>query len=125
VIDRLARDLRNAFPDMKGLSSRNLKYMRSFAEAYPEPAIVQQVVAQIPWGHNIILIDKAKDPSARLWYAQQTITHGCPQSRIPYAAITPGLVDLGCHLAYDAFVARPHGVFGFHVVGEDEGEVLA
>lgn len=76
VVDRLAQDLRGAFPDMKGLSLRNLKYMRAFADAYPKPAIVQQVVAQIPWGHNLILIDKVKDPADRLWYAQQTVTHG-------------------------------------------------
>jgi predicted nuclease of restriction endonuclease-like (RecB) superfamily len=57
VIDRLARDLRRDFPDMAGLSSRNLKYMRAFAEAWPDPAIVQQLVAQLPWGHNIRLLE--------------------------------------------------------------------
>lgn len=50
VIDRLASDLGAAFPGMKGLSARNLKYMRAFAEAWPDPAIVQQLVAQLPWG---------------------------------------------------------------------------
>src|SRR5665213_5127 len=53
VIDRLAADLKRAFPDMKGFSPRNLKYMRAFAEAWPDEAIVQQLVAQIPWGHNV------------------------------------------------------------------------
>src|SRR6266851_857388 len=53
VIDRLAADLKGAFPDMKGFSPRNLKYMRAFAEAWPDEAIVQQLVAQIPWGHNV------------------------------------------------------------------------
>jgi predicted nuclease of restriction endonuclease-like (RecB) superfamily len=53
VIDNLAADLRKALPEMKGFSSRNLKYMRSFAEAYQNFEFVQQVVAQIPWGHNI------------------------------------------------------------------------
>jgi predicted nuclease of restriction endonuclease-like (RecB) superfamily len=52
VIDRLARDLRVAFPDMKGLSPRNIKYMRALAEAYSDEEFVQQVVAQIPWGHK-------------------------------------------------------------------------
>ena len=47
VIDRLAGDLKAAFPEMKGVSPRNLKYMRAFAEAWPEEAIVQQLVAQI------------------------------------------------------------------------------
>jgi predicted nuclease of restriction endonuclease-like (RecB) superfamily len=76
VIDRLAKDLRSAFPNMQGLSSRNLKYMRALAEAWPEEAIVQQVAAQIPWFHNCILLDKVKAPGERLWYVQQTIQNG-------------------------------------------------
>jgi predicted nuclease of restriction endonuclease-like (RecB) superfamily len=56
VIDLLSRDLRLEFPDIKGFSPRNLKYMRTFAEAYPDEQIVQQVVAQIPWGHKAISI---------------------------------------------------------------------
>lgn len=58
VIERLALDLRSAFPEMKGFSPRNLKYMWAFAEAWPEWAIVQQAVAQLPWGHNLVLLDK-------------------------------------------------------------------
>lgn len=76
VIDRLARDLKAAFPEMQGLSSRNLKYMRTFAAAWPDELIVQQLVAQIPWGHNVRLLDKLTDPEARLWYARQTIEQG-------------------------------------------------
>jgi predicted nuclease of restriction endonuclease-like (RecB) superfamily len=118
VIPRLARDIANDMPEVKGFSERNLKYMIRFAREYgprpivqqpvaqlPEPAKrpvvlaqlpsleispqaaaklvvpddltkVQQLVAQIPWGQNVILLDKVKDPSARLWYVQQTITHG-------------------------------------------------
>lgn len=76
VIERLAADLRSAFPEMKGFSPRNLKYMRAFAEAYPMEQIVQQVVAQIPWGHNVRILDIVKDPTERLWYVQQTIQHG-------------------------------------------------
>ena len=76
VIPRLAKDLKREFPDMRGFSSRNLKYMRSFAEAYPDRTIVQQAAAQIPWFHNCTLIDKVKDPEARLWYIQQTIENG-------------------------------------------------
>ena len=56
VIDRLAADLQRAFPDMTGLSSRNLKYMRSFAHAWPDRQLVQQAVAQLPWSHNLILL---------------------------------------------------------------------
>jgi predicted nuclease of restriction endonuclease-like (RecB) superfamily len=68
VIERLAHDLRNAFPDMKGFSTRNLKYMRSFAEVWPDKQIVQQLVAQLPWGHNLILITKLKTKEERLAY---------------------------------------------------------
>ena len=76
VIDRLSRDLRTAFPEMKGLSPRNLQYMRTFAEAWPGPEIVQQAVAQLPWGHNVILLDKVGTPEARRWYALKAIEHG-------------------------------------------------
>ena len=58
MIDRLAADLKRAFPEMKGFSPRNLKYMRAFAEAWPDEAIVQQLVAQIPWGHNVRILDR-------------------------------------------------------------------
>jgi predicted nuclease of restriction endonuclease-like (RecB) superfamily len=76
VIDRLAKDLRLEFPHMQGFSSRNLKYMRAFAEVWPEEAIVQQLVAQLPWGHNVRLLDLVKKPEERLWYAEQTIQNG-------------------------------------------------
>jgi predicted nuclease of restriction endonuclease-like (RecB) superfamily len=76
VIDRLSADLRRAFPDLRGLSPRNLKYMRAFAEAYPEEAFVQQVVAQLPWGHNVRILDYIKEPSEREWYIRATIAHG-------------------------------------------------
>ncbi len=76
VIERLSQDLRREFPDLKGLSRTNLLYMRAFAEAYGEELIVQQVVGQIPWGHNVVILDKVKDPDARLWYAQQTTVYG-------------------------------------------------
>ncbi|UPT86933.1 PDDEXK nuclease domain-containing protein [Bradyrhizobium barranii subsp. apii] len=76
VIDRLADDLRQAFPEMTGLSARNLKYMRSFAEAWPHGGFVQQVVALLPWGHNVRLLDAIKAPEERAWYARQAIEHG-------------------------------------------------
>lgn len=76
VIERLAKDLKHEFPDVKGFSRSNLLYMRSFAEAYPDEQIVQQVVGQIPWSHNIILLEKLKDPEQRLWYARQAVVNG-------------------------------------------------
>jgi predicted nuclease of restriction endonuclease-like (RecB) superfamily len=76
VIDRLSADLKREFPDVKGFSPRNLKYMRAFAAAYPDITIVQQAAAQIPWTHNCVLLDKVKDPSDRLWYIEQVQQHG-------------------------------------------------
>src|SRR5580704_14111948 len=76
VIDRLAADLRRDFPEMTGLSPRNLKYMRAFTEAFPEREIVQQVVARLPWGHAIKLVESVKSPEQRIWYARQAAEHG-------------------------------------------------
>ena len=76
MIDRLAGDLKVAFPEMKGFSPRNLKYMRAFAEAWPDEAIVQGVLAQLTWYHNIALLEKVLGLQDRLWYAQATIQHG-------------------------------------------------
>ena len=76
VVERLAKDLHAAFPEVKGLSRTNLLYMRAFAEAWPEKTIVQQVVGQIPWGHNVRLLDLVKMPEERLWYVQATVENG-------------------------------------------------
>ncbi|MCC3585783.1 PDDEXK nuclease domain-containing protein [Microcoleus sp. PH2017_30_WIL_O_A] len=84
VIDTLAADLQKAFPEMKGFSSRNLKYMRSFAETYPDFEFVQQVVAQIPWGHNIRILDSVKDGVEREWYIRQTIEQGWSRNVLVY-----------------------------------------
>lgn len=78
VITRLAEDLRRAFPDMTGISARNLKYMRFFADTWPDRAIVQQVAAQLPWGHNIVLLQAVKSATEREWGARS------PISRAPY-----------------------------------------
>jgi hypothetical protein len=58
VIDRLSADLREAYPEMRGLSPRNLKYMRAFTAAWADRAIVQRVIAQIPWRQNIALLEQ-------------------------------------------------------------------
>jgi predicted nuclease of restriction endonuclease-like (RecB) superfamily len=76
VVERLAKDLRSAFPHMKGLSRTNLLYMRAFSEAWPEEAIVQHLVGQIPWGHNVRLLDLVKDRGERLWYIQAAVENG-------------------------------------------------
>ena len=76
VIDRLSADLTKEFPDMKGFSPRNLKYMRSFAAAWTDQSIVQAPLAQLTWYHNIALLDKLDNVKQRLWYAQKTFQHG-------------------------------------------------
>lgn len=76
VIERLARDLRAAFPEMKGFSRRSLMYMRDFAEIWPDALIVQQLAAQLPWFHNVVLMTQLKEHSVREWYAQKAIAEG-------------------------------------------------
>ncbi len=76
VIERLAHDLRTAFPDMKGFSRANLMYMRAFADAWPQEAIVQQLVGHLPWGHNLVLLTRLKDSAQRMAYASAAIAQG-------------------------------------------------
>ncbi len=76
VIDLLSYDLRRAFPDMAGLSARNLKYMRAFASAWTDGEIVQAPLAQLTWYHHLALIEKLDDKAVRLWYAARAVEHG-------------------------------------------------
>ena len=76
VVERLAKDLRMEFPEMHGFSRANLLSMRAFADVYSDDAIVQQLVGQLPWGHNVLLLAKVKNPEQRLWYAQQALEQG-------------------------------------------------
>lgn len=92
AIERLSRDLRGAFPDVQGFSPRNLWRMRSLYLAYtrevgpllPLPDVdgefLPQAVAEIPWGHNIVLMEKLRGPAERLWYARKTVEHGWSRS---------------------------------------------
>lgn len=82
VLDRLASDLRDAFPEMKGFSLANLKFMRALAQAWPDAAIGQQAVSQLPWGHNVLLLTKLKDPAQRLQYAEQALAGGWSRSTL-------------------------------------------
>jgi len=75
IVDQLARDLRVEFPGSRGFSSANLRYMKAFAEAWPDTAICQRVVGKLPWGQNIELL-RLKDPALRLWYADATLAEG-------------------------------------------------
>lgn len=76
VIQRLSSDLGEAFPDMKGFSTRNLQYMRLFAEQCPELQFVQQPAAQLPWFHIVSLLTKITNLADREWYATRSISEG-------------------------------------------------
>ncbi len=92
VTDRLSADLKREFPQMQGFSPRNLKYMRALGEAYPDGEIVQQLVAQLPWGHNVRILDKATDASAREFYLRKTIENGWSR------AVLEMQIESGLHL---------------------------
>ena len=92
VVDRLSKDLSAEFPEIKGFSTRNLKYMRKFAEAWQDKQIVQQAVALLPWGHNLVLLDKFSDKETRLWYAQKAIEHGWSRNVLVHQ-IESGLLE--------------------------------
>ena len=82
VIDALSTDLHSAFPEMKGFSPRNLKYMRLSASTYPDIQFVQQVAAQLPWFHIATLMDKVKKPEDRLFYFHKAVELGWSRSRL-------------------------------------------
>lgn len=82
VIDRVAADLQEAFPEMKGFSSSNLKYMRFFAEKCPTGLIGQQPADQLPWFHLVTLLTKVSTDSERVWYATQIIQKGWSRSTL-------------------------------------------
>lgn len=108
VIDRLAKDLKEAFPEMKGFSARNLKYMRAFAEAWGDEAIVQQAAAQIPWFHNCVLLDKVKQLEERRWYIQQTIAYGWSRAVLEHQIETKLYQQQGKAIAnFEATLPKP------------------
>jgi predicted nuclease of restriction endonuclease-like (RecB) superfamily len=134
VIDRLAVDLKKAFPEMKGFSPRNLKYMRAFAGAWPDEEFVQQAVAQIPWGHNVRILDYVKEHRVREWYVRATLEHGWSRDVLVHqiesglhkragAAVTnfertlpPPQSDLAQQITKDPYT------FDFLMIGEDAHE---
>ncbi|WP_386086826.1 MULTISPECIES: PDDEXK nuclease domain-containing protein [unclassified Wolbachia] len=91
VIEQLSRDLKAEFPEMKGFSTRNLKYMRQFAVEYQDIEFGQQLVAQLPWGHNVFLMDLVQDKEARLFYIKEAIEHGWSRN------IMVMQIELGLH----------------------------
>jgi predicted nuclease of restriction endonuclease-like (RecB) superfamily len=79
-IENLALDIKREFPNSKGYSVRNLKYMAKYAETYTDEKFVQTVSAQIPWSHNTAILDKVKDSEKRVWYIEKTIENGWSHS---------------------------------------------
>lgn len=76
LIEALAADLKRSFPDTQGFSRSNLHSMKKFSEAYDSPEIVQALPGQLPWTHNLVLLERLKYPKERLWYARQTLENG-------------------------------------------------
>ena len=109
IIDRLSHDLTKAFPDMRGFRARNLKYMRAFAEAYPDKEFVQQVVAQLPWGHQVRILDTVKDPKQREWYIRQAAYSGWSRNLLVHQ-IEGKLYDRQGHALtnFDRTLPSPH-----------------
>jgi len=81
-IENLSHDIALEYPKMQGYSARNLRYMAKFAKEYPQAEILQQVVAKLPWGQNVVLMDRVTDKKAREWYMQQIIAGGWSRSRL-------------------------------------------
>jgi predicted nuclease of restriction endonuclease-like (RecB) superfamily len=109
IIDRLSDDLTKAFPDMRGFRARNLKYMRAFAEAYPDKEFVQQVVAQLPWGHQVRILDTVKDATQREWYIRQAVQSGWSRNVLVHQ-IEGKLYDRQGHALtnFDRTLPSPH-----------------
>jgi len=108
VIDRLAQDLRASFPEMKGFSPRNLKYMRAFAEAWPDAEFVQGALAQLPWYHQLALLDKLADPESRRWYAAKAIEHNWSRNVLVMQIETRLLERSGTAVTnFDACLPKP------------------
>jgi hypothetical protein len=80
IIDRLSQDLLWEFPGVEGFSPRNLKYMRAFAQAWPNEPIVQHLATQISWFDHCVLLDKVKSQPERQWYVHKTVENGWRRS---------------------------------------------
>lgn len=134
IIERLAHDLRTAFPDMKGFSRANLMYMRAFAEAWPDEKIVQQAVGHLPWGHNLVLLSKLKTTALRLAYANRAVEQGWSRNVLSIqietrlleregkavSNFTQRLPSPGSDLAQQA-LKDPY-LFDFLSIGQEAGE---
>jgi predicted nuclease of restriction endonuclease-like (RecB) superfamily len=93
INDQLSGDLRTEFPDMNGFSKRNLELMRQWYTFWSrESSIAQQLVAQIPWGHNLVIISKSNNPREALFYVQKTMQNNWSRVVLTHQ-IESGLYD--------------------------------
>lgn len=76
VIDRLSSDLQRVFPEMKGFSVSNLRYMRRFFMSYRQVGKLPAAAGELSWSHNILLLDKVREAAERTWYATQALAYG-------------------------------------------------
>ena len=83
-IDNVAMELKMSFPNLKGFSVRNLKYMKSFYNEYKDDEEFVQLVAQLPWKHNITLMQKVKDKEIRKWYMGKCLEEGWSDNVLVY-----------------------------------------
>lgn len=94
-IDNISMEIKLDFPYLKGFSSRNLKYMKRFYLEYKNDEIMQQLVAQLPWGHNLLLIEKFKDKKIRKLYAEKTIENGWSRNVLAFQIDTKYHLRIG------------------------------
>ena len=95
-IEEVSKDLKVEFPNSTGFSVRNLKYMKKFSLEYKDDEVVQQLVAQVPWGHNIVLMEKVKDKEVRKVYIEAILKNGWGRNMLSIQ------IDSGYHLRIGA-----------------------
>lgn len=109
VVERIAADLKTAFPEAKGFSPRNLKYMRAFAEAWPDEDFVQGVLAQLPWYHQLALLEKLATPEERRWYVAKSIEHGWSRNILVMQIETRAKDRTGAAITnFEVCLPKPH-----------------
>jgi predicted nuclease of restriction endonuclease-like (RecB) superfamily len=109
IVDRISADLKTEFPDTQGFSPRNLKYMRAFAVAWPDPDFVQEVLARLPWYTHIALLEKLDTAEARHWYAQRAIEHGWSRNVLVLQIEAGAMKRTGAALTnFQARLPEPH-----------------
>ena len=91
-IDQIAQELKLEYPNSTGYSVRNLKYMKKIYIEYKDDELMQQLVAQVPWGHNVVLLDKVKGNENRKIYLQGIIKNGWGRSMLVHQ------IELNYHL---------------------------